>query len=708
MDIDIYQQCPCHADKKIKFCCGKDIVGDLNQILAKSASGQALAALDQLDRTIKKTGPKDCLLTIQTHILITQGEVEKAKHANELFLANNPGHPTGLHHRAMIYLAEGNVSQAVECLQDAMDAIVGDSIPLSLTNAFRMIGVGLLQNGHLVGGRAHLQFALSLKGGQDEELTRFVHETFRLQGTSILLKRDFFLVPLKEDVTWEKKYTNAIRAMDRGQFRKALRFLAKIDEEFPEQRYVVQGIAILHMFLGNMEKISGAWRRFGALAGISDLEAVEAEAIAQLFDESSESDKVDVLRVTLEVDDADKANEIALSSPRMVPLAAVGEDPFGEGPPPRGAFYLLDRDKLLSAEDLSLENVPEICGELMLFGKQTDRPARLEWIASQGDRFDTEQAFLQQLFAPVVQGELQQQKIAESSALAEKLSWNWHLPEGVTREKHALLVKQKRGEVLRNGWVNFVFSVLGNQTPRQAVEDPKYKIPLHALILNLEQSSDGQFHGDSTINEIREELRIDRLPKLDPTGLGQQRFSPLQQQYLQFEKLSNQQLLDVQAEAMSIGNLVVLRRTVPEVLSRPEIEEIPRDVSYSMMAQLTEDENQSLEYLAQARSEAKKTNRPIGLYLVQEFEFRLSRGLTEKLPKLLDTIKRNHLTDPDVEYQLVRVLRKYNLLEGSADEQPAAEEAPGNSPIWTPDSLEPVQSGVEPESEEPSKLWIPD
>ena len=89
MDIDIYQQCPCHAEKKIKFCCGKDVIGDLNEVLAKNKSGQSTAALDQIDRAIKKSGPKDCLLTIQTHILITNGEIEKARESNELFLKTN-------------------------------------------------------------------------------------------------------------------------------------------------------------------------------------------------------------------------------------------------------------------------------------------------------------------------------------------------------------------------------------------------------------------------------------------------------------------------------------------------------------------------------------------------------------------------------------------------------------------------------------------
>ena len=81
MDIDIYQQCPCHSGKKIKFCCGKDIVSDLNQIVAKCNSNQSLSALDQIDRTIGKQGEKDCLLCLRTHILFTLGEVEKADEA---------------------------------------------------------------------------------------------------------------------------------------------------------------------------------------------------------------------------------------------------------------------------------------------------------------------------------------------------------------------------------------------------------------------------------------------------------------------------------------------------------------------------------------------------------------------------------------------------------------------------------------------------
>ncbi|MDB4540008.1 hypothetical protein N9231_06250, partial [Saprospiraceae bacterium] len=709
MDIDIYQQCPCHSDKKIKFCCGKDIMGDLNQILAKNASGQGLAALEQLERTIAKWGPKDCLLTIQTHILIVNGEIEKARQSNELFVKNNPGHSTGFHHQALIHLADGNMRQAVESLQDAMDSITGSEIPLSLANAFRMIGLGLLSSGHLVGARAHLQFAYALKGGKDDELNRMIYETFRMPGTSILLKGEFRLPPVNEDVPWAKKYANANRAMDRGQFRKSLKFLKNIDQEFPDQLAIVQGIATLHLFLGNIEEIPPAWRRLSLLPEISDIAAVEAEGMAQLFDKATDSDKMDVIRVSYELSDGDKANEIASACSRLTPLAAIGEDPFQEGPPPRSGFYVLDKDKLNSADDVNLDSLPNVSGELLFYGKQTDRPARMEWVSAKNDEFVQEQQYLEMTFATVVQGTPKQQKVAEASALQAVVAWNWHLPDSVTREMHSTLVKQKRTEVLKNGWANFEFACLDNQTPRQAANDPKYRIPLLALLMNIEQSVDGQYHDDLAIKEMRDELGIDGLELIDPTGLGQFKLSPVQQQYLEFKNLTSNQLVDIQTEAVSIGNVVVLKRTVPEVLKRTEIKQIPRDVSFSMMAQLTDDETESLDYLAQARSEAVKADRPIGTYLVQEFEFRLSRGLTEKLPVLLDTIKRNHLDEPEVEYHLVRVLRKYNLMEGGPEDAgpTAPEDSAAVSPTWTPDGNS-GEAGEDPESDKPSQLWLPD
>ena len=662
MDIDVYQQCPCHVDKKIKFCCGKDILGDLNQVLAKNKSGQSQAALDQLDRAIKNLGPKDCLLTIKTHILITAGEIELAKETNSLFLSTNPDHSTGLHHRALILLAEGKMDESVEALQDAMDSIKGNEIPISLSNAFRMVGLGLYAQGKLIAARAHLVYASALKNDQDPELQQILHEIVSAPSTPLILKQDFAIGKAPAQVEWESKFVNVGRAMDRGQFRKALKFLGKIDGNFPDQPIVVRAIAIVNGYLGRIDEMVAGLRRFSYLEATKMIQAVEAEAIAQLFDGKSLSAVVPVERVTFELSETEKVSELALSNKRMSSSGKIDSDPFEEGPPPRHAFVILDRDRVSSADDLTLENVPSVISELLIYGKQTDRPARFECITAKDDRYDALKKLIDENFGEFVVGEPKSASIGESTAMSELLEWRWHLPEGVTRTQHAQMVKDQRETVILDKWTQLPFVVLEDQSPEEASKDPALEVPLRALILMLENASQGQFFNDQLGERLRKKLGLSDYQTFE-VDTEQRVSSPIEQQYLDYKKLSDGQLMQIQADAMQIGNVRVLRKVIAEALARPDFEGATRDMCYSMMAHFGDDDEQSLDYINKACEEATKAGRPIGLYLVQEFEFRLSRGLTDGLPDLLSRIQQGHLDDPDVEYQLVRVLSLIHISE---------------------------------------------
>ncbi|MFK7769226.1 MAG: hypothetical protein AB8B55_18540 [Mariniblastus sp.] len=716
MDIDIYQQCPCHADKKIKFCCGKGIIGDLNDVLAKNKSGQPVAALDQIDRAMAKSGPKDCLLTIKTHILISNGEIEKAREANELFLSTNPKHSTGLHHRALIQLAEGNTDQAVESLQDAMDAITGNEIPISLANAFKMLGVGLYSEGKTIGGRAHLRYASALKNDSDPELQQMVHETLANPQAPLVLKQDFALSPPIEGVEWEKKYINVFRALDRGQFRKALKFLTKIDEAFPDQPIVVQGLALVNGYLGRTEALVAGLRRYGKLDGIEKIKAVEAEAIAQSFDASSTTEEISIERVTFELSEMDGVSEAAISNSKLAASQPIEADPFGEGPPPRHTFMVLDRDKVLTAEGLALDNVPTVVGEMLIYGKQTDRPARIEVITSKDGRYEQVKQLVDDTFAQFLNGDPTPQEIGKSNEMSELLEWRWHLPEGVTRKQHAELVKAQRYHLMTEEWPKLKITFLDNLPIEEAAKKSEFEVPIRAMIATLENANQGQVFDDQLGKELFKKLGFSDTETLEIEET-EHVSSPLLQLHLDFTKLTENQLLKVQQEAMEIGNMRVLRKVVDESLRRPEMESMPRDMSYSMMAHFSEDETEALGYLEKAREEATKADRPVGMYYVQEFEYRLSRGITDGLTELLQTIQMKHLNDPQVEYQLVRVLDRYGIgpdrgpLRG-APPQPAT--APAASGVWTPDQDSPAtaqiaqQPAATEEESKPSGLWIPD
>lgn len=706
MDIDIYQPCPCNSGKKIKFCCAKDITADLNQILSKSAAKQSAAAIDLIDRVVDRVGQRDCLSIIKTHILLSSEEIAKAREVNDQFLKVSPKHPIGLQHLALIQVGERDIAGSVKSLQKAMNSISGNEIPISFGNAFRTVGAGLLAVGHLLAARAHFNYALMLRE-DDEQAQSLLIQTYRVSEVTMLFKHDLRLdaIPDDESLPWYKHYNNVFRALDRGQFLFALKILHKADSESPGVPQIKRGIAILTTNLAMDDDMAGAWREYAQLPGISRWDAVEAEAYAQMFDSTEITPEIECVALTMELSNLETASEVAIASPRMVAHDVPEQLEESQGPPPRFLFVVLDRDQVKDPEGLTIDNVPHVIGELLMYGKQTDREARIELVTKKTESFDELNQFVTEAFGQEMIGELTENVLYPSSQMEHVLTWNWHLPQGVTREQYEELHEAMRRRVMLEKWPSITFNLFDGLTAAEAAKEEKYHVPLEALMIQLESSADQQTTDDDLTSELREKLGLPQPESVDPTTLSDRLLSPIRQKYLIVEKLTDEQLVALQSEAMTIGNMVVLRKILPVILSRPSTAElIPHDLCHSVMAQLVEDD-ESFRHLEMARKIAKENGREYGVYLVQELEISILRGKRTRIQPLLREIETKHLREPNVEYQLVRVLQRFGLIgpDGRMPAAPAAAPEPGG--VWTPDGGAPA---AEPETEpEESKLWIP-
>ena len=265
MDIDAYHLCPCQSGNKIKFCCGKDVISELNDILKKNGAGQVQAALDQLQRTAEKSGPRDCLQVIKTHILISANDIEAAKATNAEFREQSPGHSMGLQHLAVIDLFEGRLDDAINSLQDAMDANKGAEIPVAVSNVFKVVADTLVEQGLVFAGLAHLQFASRLRGDQDREISEMYLSLLQEWSFFSFLFQSEVLEETPAGVEWEKLYSNATRAIARGQFRRALQYLVKADNDFPAHPIVLRAIAVVKTMLAHVDA-GEAWRAYANLS----------------------------------------------------------------------------------------------------------------------------------------------------------------------------------------------------------------------------------------------------------------------------------------------------------------------------------------------------------------------------------------------------------------------------------------------------------
>ena len=717
MDIDIYQACPCHTEKKIKFCCGKDIVADLNRVLELNQSKQTVAALEHLDRTIAKLGPRDCLVTIKTHLLINLHEYEQAKEINTEFLRTHPHHPIGHQHRALLLAAESKADEAIDALQDALDSSPPDEVPMSMANAFRIIGMLLLAQGKVLAGRAHLVFASELRDGKDDSISNLILQTYRSPHLPLLLKHEFVVTEADLADPERKIFDNARKLAQRGRWRAALRRIDKLLGDGHSSPALLRAKAVWNGCLGDLKQSSDAWLEHSRASGIDFDEAAESRTMSLLTDGEPLSDEIDITRITYPITELESLTEAAVANPRLVTGAAMSQqfvDP--DAPPPMAAYLLLDRDEVKSARDVDASSFPKIAGEMLVFGKQTDRDARLEFIFVRDEHHDAARDSLHSVLGNWLAAPSGEEAIGKVPANEHAMSFRWHLPSDTTIEQQKEFIRNQRQKEFLEIWPSIPFRCLDGSSPLEAAKRQDYRTTVAALVLMLEQTADSHLHNEFDFQRLRDKLGLPETSTVDPGDRPAASLSPIQQQRLDFQKLDDRELVQVYVTATTIGNMAVVRKCSPVILERPELEEyLHFEMVYGTLAKITADNDEAINYMQKARQHAKNAGRPQGHLLVDELEIRLERGMAESCPELLRIIQTSCADDPQVQYHLATVLARFGIIdhEGRPARQltepdPAAQAPPPESAIWTPDAAATTPAAPAAQSESKSKLWIPD
>ena len=196
----------------------------------------------------------------------------------------------------------------------------------------------------------------------------------------LLAKQDFALRSAPDDALWKNSFNTALAPAMHGAWRQAVQNLEELAAKAGDWPAIRYNVAVLRTWLADTQAAIQSWRKFAASDVPLD-DAVEAEGLAQLLDVES-ADLVDLVTLEYGVSDVEACLARLTAnrrSPQMpIDLAKLGTP---DEPPPKGAWWLVDRDIPASGKDLAFDQVPQIVGHVFLFGKQTDREARLELIA---------------------------------------------------------------------------------------------------------------------------------------------------------------------------------------------------------------------------------------------------------------------------------------------------------------------------------------
>ena len=743
MSLDQYQLCPCGLGKKIKFCC-KDIVSELDSISRAVEGQQYEAALDKIEAALKTHPDRQSLWSLKCTVLVQTGQLEKAREAVDHFLDIAPENPIALAESAILTASSiadlqapvsgemGDNSEleaqqqnllklATARLHRALDSS-SDQIPIQVFGAIGLIGEFLIQTGHILAGREHLKFQYVISGDEPPQTARLLVETGRSRDIPLMLKQEMILPMVPEGVPWASEYAAAREKAMRGAWTQAADAVEKLADDNEPHVDLVRALAALCCRLPDPKRAARALEEIVDFDGVDLDEGVEAEALAQLLDPPEDLNKTELVKVTLPVSNADGALE-QLQSHRQAESLGVDFSTMARGdgqPPPKAGFFILDKELPATGEQLTASEVPSVLTESLLYGKQTDRDARLEFVISRL-KYDSVLPVIKEIVSDSLSGDPIDETIGEVQAAMEELVVRPRFPKDTPRSFRQQYLADRQKQLLLDHWTKRENPALDDQSPESVCQNEEYQRRLLGTILLMEygQTQAGpEFDYDllrkqlglpipSAIKPTREQasrLSIMRIGRVDPAELDDESLSIL------FVRASQNSVAEA---VMRLGEELLSRESMAENINAPEV--------YGRMAQHCDDSDRTVELLKKAQEAAVEKGESPATWMISELTARFVRGEIDDAQLLLTRLQSNHMNEPGVPQLLMQTLQQFGIVGpdgrpttrgGGPEPAMAAAPAPAadsGGGLWTPDggAQQAPSGGDSSGGEGKSKLWVP-
>ncbi len=717
MTIDPYSYPPCGTNKKMKFYC-PELVGDIEKIERMLQGEQRVACLEYVQRLLQKHPDHSVPLYYNAVLNLQLSDEHKAEKAVKEFVEKHPDNPAAHALCATLEASLGVADKAIDELQKALE-LTQERLHPALYDAFGAVGQMLLMTGKILGARAHFTLQSNLAPEGDDMAMQMLMRLNRAPEIPVFLKQDLTLAECSDDFPRKDEFNQALTHASQGQWRRGLKELEELRHIAPRNPAILENIASLQYSMGMDEEAAATLHAFAKALQPSDFEAaVEAEALARALDDSQD-EQIDVLLVSFPVREMEPLLEKLRLDGRSenlpIDLSQLGSD---DSPPPRATYLLLDRPRVVSIDQLSIDTVSSVLGEVLVFGKETDRPARIELTVPQGAAYQTAVDTLKDVCSDTIEPEPEVTTQDTIFALQELMNWQWRLPDGTPHELRKRLMSEKRREVILERWTNFPQRRLDGKSPLEASQDPSLRLALAAEVLSLEMGG-SQERWDFDFSELRQKLNLPQFGPLSVEGLDVIQVPITRLHRLPVEQLSDEDLVQSYGRAVIRGLNKAVARLAHELLNRPSLQDqLDRSQLYGELAQTTGDGEQAVAYLKKAQEEATKIGRSPGLWMVAELSLRFERREMQEAQELLQTLMTKHAQDPQTAQALFGVLRRFGLISpdgrmmggappelAQAGPPPAAEAAPGG--MWTPGAASEPPAAPGGGEEKKSGLWLP-
>ncbi len=707
MPTDPYSLCPGGTGKKLKFCCS-DLIPELEKLERMLTGDQRLAARDYVEKLDAKTPGRACLLAYKSELQSELGEETAAQATLQQFLTLHPQNPVALAEQALQQAEGEEIVEAANSLQSALEA--GDGrVVQRVYEAISVIGQMLAQQGFPFAALAHLRLQAALEGSQQRSpATDLITRIYRSNSVPLLLKGYESLLPCPAGAKWAESYESAMQSFRSIRWREAANKFAEMARQLPRVPEIWRNLATLRGWLADSKSSAAAWREMAQCAVPLD-DAVEATAMADILDPNL-ADDVAFVKLTYDVADMAALEAKLLADPR-VSKGVVDRSPADEGPPPRASFFLQDRPVPATGVGIALDAIPYILAELLSYGKQTDREARLEVYLWRDGQFAIGQQAFEQVTAGLISSRPTEETLTTRPAVAHILSWQWRLPDDTPLELRKSLVFDEQRKRVLSVWPDAPQKRLGGQTPRQAASDAKLRLEVLAQILLFEESMSNP-RGLALFDQLRTELGLptpERLTLTTGTRTSLPRLSRADASQMEDGALRDLLELAVLSKASA-----AVHNLAPQVESRAALANTPVLASaYGELAEAADDHVRAIEYLNRARKVVEAIGASTVTFDFQELNLQFERGDLPATNIIFQHIAKEHGREQGVNQMLYQWMESVGMIgpDGQMRGMPAAAaqessalvlpgEAAESGKLWTPGGEQSAASGGK-------KLWMP-
>ncbi len=720
MSVDTYAICPCGSGKKIKFCKCKDSVGELDRVLKMVEGGQVVPALDRLAGILQEHPDAAWALAIRGRLLLDLREYDSLADNADRFIRLQPSNPLALTQRAAALLFRGDVEGGTEAILEALTES-GRQVDSFVLDVISVLAYSLAQHGVFLTARVYASMVMMSTGYEGGKTVVSVLQQLNSAPTiSQLLKHIPEEIARPADVDWAERYDEAASLLNSNKVVLAQSKFESLQRSHSGEPAILSGLLNCAIWRGDSDAQSQMMLKLSQCDSLDFEQRVRFRAMSALVQTGMPDLSVEVSKFEAEIDNPEEI-EMALTAdsrlvslpPEMLSNMRVSEDDI----PPRAGFQILDRDKPESVDTLPpLEEIPEATAMVFLFGKQTDREARIEVHDVRAENVDDVRGRV----SAVIGDRQLEQGIGDPLPLIVACQPPVAMMRFKAKPAEAeTLQAQLAAARIPAAVVSMKLPILGGKSLQETAGDESKLLERTAVVRIIEQYDSIASKGENIIDEVYQLAGLQPLPAIQPTDD-------------QVESLANDELHRVDVSGLNIESLLYLLQRCQQVSSTLALRKCAKQliqsdvtdeqkpvklVAYISLINTAEQSESALAMLEEAKAYAETNGVSTANLLLSEVGLRLNAGDGVGFQKAIETLSSRHSNEPEVMAQLQRILMAYGLIgpDGMPRTQPTVP-PPGGAPaaaappaadggLWTPDAGNPP-AGPAPEGAG-NKLWIP-